>query len=139
MTERQRPVHNFLGDPRFTEDQLALIDERERWLRSIVIEAFDNPYYSIVVRGEQENWVHRRMLGFGRSAIINVGRMLLDYWPALKAEALIPWQVHRWESSDIAWRAVAGPSGEHVLPDAYRWWGRYLAAPLWGAVGFPNL
>ena len=108
MSERQRPVHNFIGTT-ISESDLAIIAGRQQDIIRVVRERLHDPSYlslkdySIVTQG---GIMHHRQVAFAKVALINRGRALLSHWNDIKLELNIPYQVHYWESSELAWRVI---------------------------------
>ena len=108
MSERQRPVHNFIGTT-ISEADLAIITQRQQDIIRIVRGRLHDPSYlslkdnSIATQG---GIMHHRQVAFARIALINRGRALLSHWDDIRFELEIPYQVHYWEASEAAWRVV---------------------------------
>ena len=108
MSERQRPVHNFIGAT-ISEADLAIITERQQNIIRVVRERlYDPPYLSLKDNSvvTQGGIMHHRQVAFAKIALINRGRALLSHWDDIRFELEIPYQVHYWEASESAWRVV---------------------------------
>ena len=108
MSERQRPVHNFIGTA-ISDADLAIIAERQQNIIRVVRGRLHDPSYlslkdnSVVTQG---GIMHHRQVAFAKIAFINRGRALLSHWEDIRLELEIPYQVHYWEASESAWRIV---------------------------------
>ena len=93
-----------------TESELVTIKSRQRevieYCRfSIKSKGFDL-HTSIDVRNSMGGVAYVRILMLAKAAMINKGRNVLNHWTYFKAEILIPWRIHYWESDELQWGSM---------------------------------
>ena len=104
---RQPPVYERIGAAPLTQEERALIEERQLYLAERFKESVDDYHFHFVSSENVDSrggLVKQRLLSLcGKAAIIHEGRLLLEYWKEIKREVDIPWNVWFWEIHDTLW------------------------------------
>ena len=93
-----------------TPYEVEIIHHRQIQIIQTVRETMLSPQFqsiadppSIATKG---GIAYQRQLMFAKAAIFNEGRNLLQHWPTIKGELLIPWSVHYYNNAESAWKAI---------------------------------
>ena len=103
MITRPLPDRTPADAARLTEDQQALLEERQGLIRQTVLRVLrDDPVATFALQGvpHSRGWAGRqRLLGFAKLALADGGRSLLSatLWRQIEYELSVPWEVHYWE------------------------------------------